>query len=479
MKKKVKLILAGIVLLTIAAVVFLSITQPLAVDAIEISPTYAEAYFTERGVVREDRIVDVFSLVSGKILSVSVKEDQTISEGDVIAIVDSSDFRHEIELIKVKNKAILAQIDNLEAEEARTRESQRTDRNALQGELSSLNAQEQMARTSITDQQQAREENIRLQNILIGQSQRDVQNAEVELERANTLFDVGAISKTELEAAEQTLEDLKTELAANEQKLAIINSETSIDQSSYYYALKSSVRAKINNIDTALEASYSEPMRQYYQAQIESGDLEIDNLERLVSNSIITSHVSGTITHLHVDSTNVVNGAMPVASIRTETENLIRVLVSTQNIDDIKVGDGVVLTFTRQSEDLVLKGTIHRIDDRAEAMISVLGVEERRVEVLIEPDISSERLRSGFDVDVRFTTYASDNKVVVPRMAVFEAEGQSMVYLVQNGNAVATPVKLGTWLQTDVVVESGVVFGDVVIRNARQNGLGNGFRVKY
>jgi len=480
MKKKVKFILLGVVVLVIIGMVTVNVLQPLAVEVLMVEPTHAQVIFTERGYVREDRVVDVYAFAGGKILSVNVLEGQTILEGETIAVVDSSGFFHEIEQIKVNKKAILAQIDNLEAEEAKLRDSQRASKSALQGELNSTNAKEQMARISDMDQRQARDENIRLQNIMIEQSQRDVQNAEIELERANMLYDVGAISRVEHEASAQTLEDLKTALTANEQKLSIISSQTNIvDQSEYYSALKSSIRAQIDGIDSVIKASYSEPMRQYYQTQIESGNLKIENLERMISESTITSPVTGTIESLPIDSTNVVNVAMPVARIKTETDDMVEVLVSTSNIDDIQVGDSVELVFTRYSGDTVHTGTIHSIDDRARVVVSALGVEERRVEVRIKPEISDESFRSGYDVNVRFVTYSSDNRIVVPRTAVYEEEGQNMLYLVQNGKVVATSVKLGVQLKSEVVVESGIGFGDLVIRNANHGDMKNGAKVSY
>jgi len=212
---------------------------------------------------------------------------------------------------------------------------------------------------------------------------------------------------------------------------------------------------------------------------IESNNLAVTNLQRMANNSVITSPVSGIIVDLHIDSTNILNPALPVASIRTEEDNLVEVLVSTSNIFDVSIGDSVDLIFVRQSGDVVYSGTIYGIGDKAEAMVSILGVEERRVEVLIEPGNMSDSFRSGFDVDVRFVTYSAENRIIVPRTAVFEEVGQSMVYVVAEGMAVARPIILGTGLRTEIIVESGLNIGDVIVRNARQAGLSDGARVVY
>ena len=492
MKKKVKYVLFGIIVLAIIGVVAVNAMQPLAVDTVVIELSRAEAYFTELGHVRDDRQVRVHSLVGGEIISVNVVEGQLVQEGDVLAIIDSSDILHEIEQLRVNNLAIGAQIANLSAEEAQMRTNQLANRSVLQSELSAIDAREQMARTSDADQQQIREESIRLQNIIIEQSRSDVQNALSDFETARGLLDAGIITRAELDASEQVLENHRTALATNEQRLEIISNELGVvDQSQHFAAQRSSIRAQIGGIDSSLAQLSTEPMRQHFYALIESNNLAIANLERRADNSVITSPVSGRIETLYADTTNILSTAMPVADIRTESDNLIEVLVSTANVSDLSVGDSVDLILTRQSGDVFYYGSIYSIDDRAEAIISILGVEERRVRVLVKPesqggslgdssgDSLGDSFRSGFDVEVRFITYSSENRMVVPRTSVFEEEGESMVYVVRNSTAVAVPVVLGTQLRTEVVVESGLNAGDIVIRNARQDGLSSGVRVAY
>jgi len=480
MKKRVKYIVLVVIVLLIAAVIIVSAMQPLAVNTVVITPSHAEIYFVERGHVRDDRYVSVYPLVGGTILSVNVREGQYINEDDVIAVVDPVDLLHQIEQIRASNLSLYAQIDNLDVEESRARLSQISNRNVLQSELNAIGAQEQIARTTELSGQQVREENIRLQNILIEQSLTSVQDALNDLERAQTLFLAGIITRLEVEAKEQALEAQRTALQVNEQRLEIIINEAGVaDQSEHFAALRASIQAQINGIDATLNQPSSEPMVRHFHALIEVNNLNIANLERKVSESTITSPVSGVIENLYADTTNILNPSAPVANIRIEADNLVEVFVSTANITDISEGDNVDLIFARQSGDVTYFGTVHSINTAAEAMVSLLGVEERRVSVLIEPDEPSDSFRSGFDVDVRFVTYSAADRIVVPRTAVFEENGQSMLYVVENAVATARPVTVGTQLRTELVITSGLNVGDVVIRNARQDGLVAGVRVSH
>ena len=220
-------------------------------------------------------------------------------------------------------------------------------------------------------------------------------------------------------------------------------------------------------------------MRQHLNALIESGNLAIANLERMISESTIVSSVSGTIINLNVNTTNVLDIALPVAEIMTFEDSLIEVFVSTADIGMLQLGDKVDIIIGHQGREVLYTGTIHSIGVRAEAMLSVLGIEERRVKVLITPDEESGALISGFEVDVRFIVYYAENQISVPRTAVFTQDGLNMVYLVDGGRATAVPVQLGQELRTEHVVVSGLSYGEIIIRNAHQEGLSNGIRVLY
>jgi HlyD family secretion protein len=478
MKKRIKYVIIAAVALIIAGAIAISAIQPMTVETVTVSLTGAEASFTELGHVREDRQVQVYPLVGGEILSINVSEGQFVQEGDVLVTVDPSDILHEIEQIRVSNQSILAQIDNLDIEEATARASYVANRNVLQSELRAIDVQQQMTQTSEADIQRAIDENIRLQNIVIEQSLSNVQNAINDLERARILYDAGIITRLEFEAYQQALDLHRTELAANEQRLQIISSEANIiDQSEHFAALRSSIQAQIQGIETSLAQLSSAAMQQHFLAQIESNNLRIVNLERTANYSTVTSPVSGIIRTLHADFTNILNPSTPVAEIITASENFVEVFVSTSNISDLSAGDAVDLIFIRQSGDVTYPGTIYSIDDRAESRVSILGVEERRVRVLIEPTLSSNSFRSGFDVDVRFITYSEENKILIPRTAVFEQDGRSMAYVIENGIATSREIVPGSLLRTEVVVESGLTVGDRVIRDARQSGLNPGVRV--
>jgi HlyD family secretion protein len=102
---------------------------------------------------------------------------------------------------------------------------------------------------------------------------------------------------------------------------------------------------------------------------------------------------------------------------------------------------------------LVLQGRVRRIEPAAFTKISALGVEEQRVRVLIDilaPPDQSGTLGIGYRVNVRILTASHDQVRMVPVSAVFPLPGSAAgdaagmaVYIVRDGRAHLTPVRLG------------------------------------
>jgi len=488
MKKKVKYILMAVVAVAVIAGIAASVLTPLSVATITLQERDAELYFIEQGFVRESEVVDVITLTGGRVLVSFMQEDRPVRYGEILVILDSTDLEHEIAQIRLNNIAIEAQIANFIEQERRTRDTQQTTLNSLRGEHEALLAQRTAARTTELDQSRIRTENIRLQSILVDQSRSDVEAAETELVSFTELFEAGAISRNELDSVERALTHAQTQLATNLQTLEIVSTETNAAQDEYFAGVLSSVQAQISGLEHQLASSGEHPMLAYYNALIASGNNTIANLERRIADNTITSPIDGTVTDMHIVAGNILMPGRPVARIVSDRisvdsmgnhTNLVEVFVSTMDIGELNLDDTVELTLRRQFGDVNYRGFIDHIYDSAVVRVSSLGVEERRVRVLIAPPPNStDTFRPGFDVDVRFNTYFAENQVMVPKTAVFTQNGQDVVFVAENGRAIVRPVTLGVELRAEHVVDYGLSRGDIVIRDANTTGLRAGTRVR-
>lgn len=116
-----------------------------------------------------------------------------------------------------------------------------------------------------------------------------------------------------------------------------------------------------------------------------------------------------------------------------------------------------------------LGGRVRDIEPAAFTKVSALGVEEQRVNVIIDLDRVPRMLGDGFRVDASITIWSAPSVVVIPRSALLRIEdGEDTpagwsVFVVRSGRAEARPVRIGHVGGTDVEVLAGVAVGDEVV----------------
>ena len=114
----------------------------------------------------------------------------------------------------------------------------------------------------------------------------------------------------------------------------------------------------------------------------------------------------------------------------------------------------------------MLSGRVRRIEPAGFTKISALGVEEQRVNVIIDFDAPREAARSlgdGYRVDVRIVTWQADDVLKVPPGALFRSGEAWAVYVVEEGVAHLRPVTVGHRSDTEAEITSGLEAGDVVV----------------
>lgn len=113
-----------------------------------------------------------------------------------------------------------------------------------------------------------------------------------------------------------------------------------------------------------------------------------------------------------------------------------------------------------------LEGVVRRVEPAAFTKVSALGIEEQRVNVLI--DIASvpqawRAMGDGFRVTVRIITASVDQALLVPVGALFPHEGGMAVYRIDGHRARLQPVDIERKNATGAVVRKGLAAGQAVV----------------
>jgi len=472
MKKQVKWAFIALALIAAAGYGIFAATRPLEVNTVIIEPRDATMYFISQGHGVRGSSFTVYPLVSGEITSVAVREGERVVAGDTIAIVNYYDTELLIRRSEANIAAIEAQMSNLRLNDTR-------ERNSLIAGREDLLAQNAILEARSFDRAVSIQEQINLQEAINRQLEAAVDRARSNYQNLGVLFEVSAVSRDEYEAAERALEDTLKQLEQGELALSNITSQTDVTLGSeeYFMWARTAILAQLEGIERNLAISNVAAMEDYYRALIEAEKINITQFERHINDAAIRTPVSGLIERLYMQDTNVISPNMPVADITTDEEVSVEVFVRTRDIVYLNLGDEAEVIFRARGGDITIQGSIREIDDRAVERLSPLGVVERNVKVSI--DIAqNDIVRDGYDVDVRFTYYSASEQMIVPRTALFRSNGKDMLWTLVNGRVEMREVVLGAELRIDAVVESGLAFGDVIIRDANNNRISEGTAVK-
>jgi len=110
-----------------------------------------------------------------------------------------------------------------------------------------------------------------------------------------------------------------------------------------------------------------------------------------------------------------------------------------------------------------VEGTVLRIEPSAFTKISVLGVEEQRVNVIVALAAVPESLGVGYRVEAAILTEETESSPVVPLSAVFQETGNWYVLVVEGDTVHKRLVQPGLQSADKMVVESGLEEGDEVV----------------
>ncbi|MEW6523740.1 MAG: efflux RND transporter periplasmic adaptor subunit [Bacillota bacterium] len=178
----------------------------------------------------------------------------------------------------------------------------------------------------------------------------------------------------------------------------------------------------------------------------------------LLSGAVITAPAAGTVSAVQVAPASVVAPGQPLLSLVDEASLLVEVPIPQHELDRTRPGTRVWLSF--------------RTGPSIEAVVTSLSpVADIRTRAFSARVRSSEpwpaTWRAGLLVEAKFITERVDG-VIIPSQSVVTLQGQSTVYVWQNGAIQARPVVLGLAGAGAVEIRQGLSEGEQVVVGARE-----------
>ena len=184
----------------------------------------------------------------------------------------------------------------------------------------------------------------------------------------------------------------------------------------------------------------------------------------------VRTPVAGKVLKVVQESESVVGVGTPLLEIGQPAE--LEVVVDVLSSDAVQISPGAKVRFVRWGRTEPLEGVVRRVEPAAFTKISALGVEEQRVNVIIDLTSPPERwqtLGDGYKVDARIITASLDKAVKVPVSALFRAGDQWAVFVVSKDRAAKRIVALSRRGATEAVVQEGLKVGEKVVIHPGDN----------
>jgi HlyD family secretion protein len=179
----------------------------------------------------------------------------------------------------------------------------------------------------------------------------------------------------------------------------------------------------------------------------------------------VVSPVDGRVVRVLQKSEATLPAGTPLLEIADPQD--LEVLAELLTSEAAQLAAGAPVTLTNWGGSGALRGQLRRIEPRAFTKISALGVEEQRVNAIIDilsPRAERARLGEGFRIDVRILAYRADDVLRVPTSALFRSGDQWSVFVADSGGRARTRnVTLGERGTSDAELKSGLAQGERVI----------------
>lgn len=134
----------------------------------------------------------------------------------------------------------------------------------------------------------------------------------------------------------------------------------------------------------------------------------------------------------------------------------MEVAVDLLSRDAVRVKEGASVAIEDWGGEGALAGKVRRTEPAAFTKVSALGIEEQRVNAVIDLDAAPAGLGHNYRVLTRLQVWSANDVVHAPVGALFRAGGQWAVFAVENGKARETRVEIGRMNDRVAQILSGV-----------------------
>ncbi len=206
--------------------------------------------------------------------------------------------------------------------------------------------------------------------------------------------------KPQIDVLKQKLDKAEFELARNQRlvKSGAVPKKIIDDYTAEILVIKRQIDATVSTLTTQQQSILSE---------IKPMEAQIDIIEDLISRSIITNPIKGTVLTRFAHAGELASQGKPLYKIADVDNIILRAYIGEQQLGDVEIGKTVsVLTDNSQGEFDTTQGVITWISSKAEFTPKVIQTKEQRINLVyaIKIDVknSNGKYKIGMPAEVKF-----------------------------------------------------------------------------
>lgn len=276
------------------------------------------------------------------------------------------------------------------------------------------------------------------------------------------------VATASLKQTEPAMKMAKADLTFAESELARQRSLANTRAASKS-ALEEAERGYLNSAESYRSARFAEEIARFELEQARAALLparkpDTDNLTELTSGFEIRAPIHGRVLRLLRESSSIVAPGTELLEIGDATDLELEIDVLSSDAVKIRSGHRVIIEHWGGAHPL--RGVVRLVEPSAYTKISALGVEEQRVNVIIDiadPVEKRESLGDGFRVEVKIIVWSADDVLKVPSSALFRDGEHWYVFRIVSGIAKTTKIELGQRNVNHAAVLAGLAENDQVI----------------
>jgi HlyD family secretion protein len=141
----------------------------------------------------------------------------------------------------------------------------------------------------------------------------------------------------------------------------------------------------------------------------------------------------------------------------------LEIVVDVLSTDAVRILPGAEVIVEQWGGEHPLAGQVRLVEPAAFTRVSALGVEEQRVNVLIDVPSPPETIGDGYRVETRTVVWRGRRVLTVPTSAPFQVGEQPHLFVVADGRARLRRVQIGHVGEASAEVLGGLSDGETVI----------------